>query len=79
MLPQGNELRCKPDCCHTQDCFIFSRDRPIVQGITRCHHKCTNPAKSKALPHEGALALVRLFQVACDGAEVYGSSPLMHA
>jgi len=39
MLPQGYELRRKPNCCHTQDCFIS----------------------------------------ACDGAEVYGSSLLVHA
>ena len=35
--------------------LLFSRDRPIVQGITRWLP--ATPAKTRALPHEGALAL----------------------
>ncbi len=42
--------------------LIFSRDRPIVQGITRhCWHRFTNPAETKALPHAGASALVCIY------------------
>jgi hypothetical protein len=36
---------------------LFSCDRPIVQGIPDgCQHRLTNPAETKALPHEGASA-----------------------
>ncbi len=37
----------------------YSHDRPIVQGYPDgCQHRFTSPAEAKALPHEGALALV---------------------
>ncbi len=39
--------------------FGFGRDWPIVHGIPLCgRHKLVISAKAKALPHEGALAVV---------------------
>ena len=41
----------------------FSLDRTIAHGtdlLVGCQHRCTNPAEAKALPHEGASALVIL-------------------
>ena len=39
--------------------YIFSHDRPIVQGYPiGCQHRFTSPAEAKAIPHEGASALV---------------------
>ncbi len=41
----------------------FSLDRTIAHGtdlLVGCQHRCTNPAEAKALPHEGASALVML-------------------
>ncbi len=40
---------------------MFGLDRPTVQGIPNgCQHRSSNPAETKALPHEGALAPVEL-------------------
>ena len=39
--------------------LIFSHDRPIVQGYPDgCQHRFASPAEAKALPREGASALV---------------------
>ena len=39
----------------------LSHDRPVVQGYPNgCQHRFTSPAEAKALPHEGASALVKV-------------------
>jgi len=39
--------------------LLFSHDRPIEHGYPNgCQHRFANPAEAKALPHEGASALV---------------------